>query len=338
MHQRQIEQLSPFDVSSMGSLFKRVCDAHTVTANQLAIQCGVPEPTLSRFLNGATRKPKYFEACLQKLQEMSRPRLAEYHVRLLRELYYFSQEQEHYEAALGRISFRDLKNRRYPQLQRLVDRLIAEPKPAFIFDSAFYIHALNDAVLKLFNLTRDDPHLHRWEGWHVIACKLYPHSPIYRAHSYPDGYFPQTIAFYFEYEAALPFWFTWQMRNVIHRTQQLAEQSGIQFGRWWHNATSLSHGFDLTRLERSLLYGFSSGTYRPIYTDAFIEDSVLVPEETKYPVTFSLAVWEPKSGEAEEAFREIIAASRQQTVYFAADYDSGFHANDWLEVKNRLGT
>lgn len=330
MYQRQLEQLWPFDLDSMGSLLKRVCGAYDVNANQLAKQCGVSEPTLSRFLNGETRKPKYFDICLQKLQIMSRPKLTAYHVRLLRELYHFSHDRESYEASLARISFKDVKNRRYPQLQRLVDELTTDSRPAFIFDSAFHVHVLNDALLKLFNLAIDDPHLQRWEGWHVVASKVYPRSPIYRAHAYPDGYFPQTIAFYFEYEAALPFWFTRQMRQVIYRTQQLADLSGLQFSRWWYNATSLSHGFDLTKLERSLWYTFVSGIQKRIYTDAVIQSSVLITEEAKYPVTFSLAVWEPKSGEAEIAFREIIAVAQQRKLYFAADYDNAFHVNDWL--------
>jgi hypothetical protein len=51
---------------------------------------------------------------------------------------------------------------------------------------------------------------------------------------------------------------------------------------------------------------------------------------------FCLAVWEPKSGEAEVAFQEIIAAARKRKLHFAADYDNAFHVNDWSDVKGAL--
>lgn len=331
-------KLWPLDLPYTGELFRRVRESRGVSVSALASKVGVDAGRISYFEKGKYQTAEKFPDYVSNLGAMAAPSLTTSQAALLVSFYEHGKRIREHEEAFACISLADTRYRPHPKLRLLIDRLHQTPEPAFIMDSLYFLHAVNGAAMRLFGMTANHPHWKRWEAWHVIACKVYPSSPIAERHVHTDGYFPQTIAQYFEHEFARPYWFSYQARETIHKVQQIATPAW-RFDMWWNAATCLNHGYNLDTLKRLMWFEFADGQRRQIIADAVPETVEQVEVSPGCEVGFVLATWRAQGSDGELAFEEIQAHPNARHVYFADEFDrrKRFHANDWPEVREMLG-
>lgn len=319
-----------YDIPHIGTLYAKARESRSLPQTYVADRCNKAESSVSRLEKYGRGSRSNFKCFVQALQSGSvQPPLEPKDAKILEDLYDYSQKnnvidkQCHFSA----ISFREIKSQHCPPgLSKLLEKLAQEPHPAMIFDALQFIHAVNGAALRLYQIDPDDEFLHRWEGWHTMASKFYKGSPIRRAHPDTDAFFPATVYSFFT--TTHPFLFTFQMRALIRRLHTLSVQNQYKFTPWWLNATSFTTPFNLEYMSRTI-QSFQGRLIETILNDQ--TKQVEIPLGGTLP--FTLGRWEPKSRREREIFNQL--AKFQGDIYFATDYDTerNFHVNNWPDVE-----
>jgi hypothetical protein len=309
-----------------------------VRAAQIASLCRVEPSTIGRLEKRGTTSRKTFKSYIDALRSkdfvstgfIASP-LDNQHTKILFDLFEDRDKTEDLQRKLAVIRLGDLRSRQRPyELTELVAALEQEDRPAAIMDDLWFIHGFNGTLMKLYGIDPQSEFLYHWAGWHHIAAKFLPDSPVRTAHANTDEFLPPTIAHFLEDERTYPFLFTIQMRMLICRLIEMAEQHGFEFTDWWLRATSFNLPYELKSMTRTLVYG---GQRIQVEAMRRIVREVKVGRE--YPVRYALSVLDPIGSDARRAFERICGSSESHTIFYAADYDENhdFHVNDWLEVK-----
>ena len=191
-----------YDVPHLGALCKRVRKARSISGTAMAKWCGVRSTrtiTQDFELNNQLGS-EYFEQYAKALQskKMTLTPILPNQAQMLTN---WHNDRGDYKlknriSQLAAISFEDIhpgNPQRPRQLADLVQQLSCERQPALIMDDLWFIHALNEAQLRMYNIAPEADFLHRWEGWHTIAGKVYRGSPVRQAHDEAGQFIPPTI-------------------------------------------------------------------------------------------------------------------------------------------------
>lgn len=326
-------------LTHIGALCRHIRASRGVDAAALVRWCGVRhESNITRnFEERGMTSDTTFDRYVQALQSrhLVEPPLMDRQASILRGLWHGRKDLKQLQRGLAAISFENiLPRRRSASAAELIAELEQVGRPAFIMDDLWFIHALNGALLRLFNV---DPHrsefLCRWDGWHVVASKFRADSPIRQAYTAPDLFLPPTIVAFLEDERTYPLLFTLQMRKLVERTIAMSEAHGCEFHRWWRQATAFYLPYSLSSLERGIRY-----QDRPIQVAPRIHTTRSVALGGEYYARYALAVWDPIGNDAHEVFDALRAYEDSARIIYAADYDRdrAFHVNDWPEVRGEL--
>ncbi len=342
-HQYSVEY-GPYDVAHLGALCKRVREARSISGSVMASLCGAKSTrTITQdFEVNNQLGQQYFEQYVNALQspEVTISPISPVQAQMLIHWYHDRSETSLRERVmqLAAISFEDIhpSNLQRPQeLSNLVKKLEQSDHPALIMDDLWFIHALNEAQLNMYNIAPDNDFLHRWEGWHTIAGKVYRGSPVRAAHDAAGQFIPPTIVFFFEYPTTYPFLFTIQTRTFIDRLMTLSETEQHEIHKWWPHLTAFTLPHNTPSVPRQVTINGSS-----IFTTPRIERSIAAAVSGSAGddrVRYTLVTWE-LLGTSNEEFMQSISAHTAQKVYFAHDYDTqrDFHINTWPEVNRQL--
>jgi hypothetical protein len=331
-------KLCLYDAEHIGELLKGIRESRDIILDAIAKHCEIDISAISNLESRGVHKKTRTAPCY--IKALHSPNVSPLYLEgkddLLLNLYQASKDNLKRQCDFSIVSLDYIKSEdKHRKLTELLQLLEAQERPAFIMDGLWFIHAMNGAVLRLFNIDSDSEFLHNWEGWHVVASKFYPNSPIFRAHYNPDEYFPPTITAFFEAGPTSKLFFTYQMRQLVCRIVALSEAQGLKFQGWWRRAVRLDLDYELKKLTRTIIYKSSN-----IQTDAHIVASPDIEIEQGYTASYRLAVWNPIGTDALEAYKDIISAPNSREIYFAADYQerSGqkFHVNEWPEVQAEM--
>jgi hypothetical protein len=330
-----------YDLVHGGQLFERIRALRRIPQEPIADFCSVVKTAISRFESGDLpgRAPCYVEA-LQSGKFISP--ISEDEGAILLELYEAGRVKERTkrQEELSWIRFSDSFDK--SKLLKLTEELAQIDEPAFVVDPTLCVHAMNGASLRLFNIDpeRDKPHLKRREFWNYFTCKLYKGSPFFAAHVDPTPYYRRAITNLFRDPLVRPYWFTWQMRTLVHYLHELTKEEGFRFASAWYEATSFSYNDGGETVNRAIAYVFSDGRTQKIRAEAvqtLMEEIEINPEGAPgLFIPFRLGTWKAESTEAREAFEDIRKNPICRNIYYAASYDTNppsFHINTWPEVQ-----
>lgn len=116
---------------------------------------------------------------------------------ILQRLFQTAEDIAEREQHLRSIRFSLLKNTTNRSCVAAVQALQSESFPCYIRDELQFVHAFNQSILDLFEITNDDLKS-TWLAWHVIGTKYLPGSKLAQAHgNLAGGYFPQALKQFF---------------------------------------------------------------------------------------------------------------------------------------------
>lgn len=328
-----------------GRLFCHMRESRRVDLNDMAQLCQVDYHRLRGFEQGSKQlqiADKYISALRYKVQMPITLKEAD----VVKGLYKAGLKKERTEQrhALSCVSFSDiLQNERNEQIYRMVEALRQSREPAFIMDPTLSVHAMNELLLRLFNIDLNNPehqkHLRRWEFWNNLSCKFYLDSLFRQAHDDPDTYFEHVIRFLFQHPFTRPYWFTPQMRVLIERVKGL---DSTVFPRVWSQTTAFIALPNKEVVKRRLWHVLPSGEKILIGAEADLSKQYIVDYGDGVCVPFILGIWKPEDTGpighvSSNVFKELERHWRRK-VSFAAEYDTegDFHVNTWPEVKKMI--
>jgi hypothetical protein len=234
-----------------------------------------------------------------------------------------------------------------PALQRLTAQLAQEPRPAYITDNLWFIHAMNGAMLNLFSID-PDRHLDRWEAWHSVAAKLLVDSPLFSAHTSVNQAYPPAIDFFFKETSR--HLFTVQVRALLAALHRLSAENGVtHFDRWWEQTVTFQLPWAFEDLRREIRYWGAlpreqrtEENFEILRVWAAEREDVTVESLCGRPMHYWLGVWDtPPNGDTPgTSIAELAGYADNREIYFAADYDREhrFHVNTWPPVQAYLGS
>jgi len=327
------------DLPHLGALCRQIREARGISPSQIAAYCGCDLALITRsFEESNNLGEENFERYLAFLQQddlVKTTPLTSAQAALLRSLYksrgIAAQREHHLEAAC--ISFDDISPRnpaRPAALSELVNLLANEPRPAIIMDDFWFVHALNEAQLRLYGVDPASPFLNRWEGWHSIAGKIPVDSPIRRAHDQTGQFIPPTIVFFFEHEFTQQHLFTLQMRRLLERLVALSKEHQYELHKWWRQLISFMLPFNTQSVPRTVTINGATLLANPRITEVRS-----VAHATGHVSHYALVVWEVICSSDGGMGMSHTGTPTPQPVYFAADYDKSrtFHVNTWPDVR-----
>jgi len=327
------------DLPHLGVLCKYIREGRKILPTQIANRCGCDLTMITRSFEELNNLgSKNFECYLAFLQDedfVKNNPLTSKQADLLRSLYKSrnkpAQRERHLEASC--ISFGDISSHnpaRPAALSELVNLLAKESQPALIMDDFWFIHALNEAQLRLYGLHSTSPFLCRWEAWHTIAGKIPTDSPIRKAHDETGQFIPPTIVFFFEHEFVQLHLFTLQMRRLIGRLLELSVKHQYELHKWWEQLISFRLPYNTESVPRTVTINDTTILTRPKITEVRS-----ITHASGYVSNYSLVVWEVTSFSDSSMGKGKSGVKTPQPVYFAADYDRDreFHVNTWSDVK-----
>ena len=325
-----------YDLPHYGALYSRVRNRVDIDPETIRQLCTVADTTITRNIEEEGRKSASYECYVKALaSNFAHPPITPRQADLLLQVFRHSNDRTKRQDEFARIGFSDFRSRKQPdRFRELRLELEQQDQPAFIMDALWFIHAVNGAALRLFEI---DPYrseyLHNWYAWHVLATKFHPQSPVRLGHINIDQYFPPAIDHFFWNEFTRPLLFTWQLRALLYRLHELSKDDEMKFTRLWTGATSFSLEYELRSLTRSIKY--LGGEIQTTITE-FATQDIKFEEGPTLPLT--LVVWHPKYVDAEEAFAQIRQSPDYSTIFYAADFDENkdFHVNTWPEVKDEV--
>jgi hypothetical protein len=337
-------RFGPYDVPHLGALCKRIREARSISGASMAKRCKARSTrTITQDFEVHNRLgPEYFERYVDSLQsrDMTLSPVTPNQAQMLTSWYGDRSDTALKEriSQLASINFEDIhpnNSQRPRQLTDLVQQLSCERQPALIMDDLWFIHALNEAQLYMYNIAPEADFLHRWEGWHTIAGKVYKGSPVRQAHDESGQFIPPTIVFFFESPNTYPFLFTIQTRAFLSKLLSLSEDEQHDIHSWWPFLTAFTLPHNTPSVPRQVTINGSS-----FYTTPRIDKSRMASVKmagSDHEVRYTLVTWEILDT-SNEALRESLAATSPQKVYFAHDYDTNrdFHVNTWPTVEPLL--
>ncbi len=330
---------SPAIVPHLGELLRRMRQARELSQADIARVCAVHRSTILNFeQRGALFRDRItYARYVQSLADASIgcPDLQIDPSRraLLDDLFTHAQPAgvRADEERLAAIDFVATQRGDTPALRRLINQLRAQPLPGAIIDDLGFVHVLNGALLRMFDITPDLPYLQRWEAWHVFATKLVRDSPVHHAYTTVHGndlFFIAALYQFFERMRTLRYLFTRQMQTLNWRLAVLAHQEGyLQHTAGWRliSAFQVVPGMD--------------GVLRIVRFQNEILTVQIIPGhpcQVSLPgsgmVTYHPITWHPLGANA----ARVMAACRDQRLFFAAEYDrhERFHVNTWSELQD----
>ena len=252
------KKLWDYDLRTMGELFSLLIDRSGLKQATVATEAGFRRQKV----NTMVRKNLY---SIETANEVSKA-IAEKRVlnitalqrrRLMRMIPFSAGKPlQDLEYELSTIGLDHLKESyRNGSLQRLVEQLQKEKKPAFIMDDLWFVHAYNGASLRLFgvdyNKKEDREKLHWWQSWHVIATKFTNGSIIRNAHVEPNLYFRPAVEVFCN--DLRDYLFTVQVRMLLKRINELSEPHKFGFKHMWRRAVTFdSDDLDIDGFRRTL--------------------------------------------------------------------------------------
>ncbi len=324
----------PYDLPHIGVMCGKIRERRGVKPAYIASKIGISRSTISRFENPEEEvRFKKFRPYVGVLQTLPPPdNLTPQQARLLCKLKTQSSNSKKIGNEGAALNFAEIKSsRRRAQFKDLLDRLKQEKNPAAIVDSFWFVHANNGALLRMFDMTPNSEYLYNWEAWHSLATKFREDSPVRQAYANIDGYLAPSINQFFMDEAIHPFFFSRQMRMLLHRIFLLSEKNHYKFAKFWSNSVTFNLDFESNSLSRA--HWFEGHL---IHSDASLRMQTRVELLPENEAIYSLIVWDPVGKETEEAFEIIKHGPYSREVFFADDYDRNkdFHINTWPEVQN----
>jgi hypothetical protein len=263
----------------------------------------------------------------------------EHEVRIIRHWYTnrHAAAQKRLQETVEAISFSHIveEGRHDDELAWLLDRLAQERRPACIMDDLWFIHALNGALPRLFEVNPHSAFFSHWAAWHTIGVKFSKLSPVrekhdavHAVHGGIDPMLPAVMKLFFEDPRTYPYLFTRQMGMLIDRLLQLSADEAYPFHDWFYQVLSFSLPYKLRAMPRTIIY-----RKQPIDITARLRDRIETEVAKGYPVGYTLSVWSPVGTDARKVFAEI----EDHTIYYAATYDTAhtFHVNDWPEMQEQ---
>lgn len=217
---------------------------------------------------------------------------------------------------------------RPPALAALVEQLAQTPYPAMIMDDLWFVHALNDGLLRLYGIDPNGPFLRRWEAWHAVAVKIPADSPVRLAQDQSAQYIPPTMVYFYQHELVQRHLFTLQTRNLLHRLFAASVEHDYDIHKWADQLLAFALPFDAGAVPQVVsLNGVT------IMTNPTIVQTAAVTVNGGQQVHYALSVWETQGPVS------LVRRARPQPIYFAADFDRErtFHVNRWPSVVDGLG-
>ena len=336
----EMSKLWNYDLSHVGRLFRYIREARKMEQKEIAALSGtasLSNDMISKLETELSMSRTTIDGYLEVLQSenVGHTPLSDEDVEIIRSLVTHSKERDSREQLLREFNPRMTRSSGERVIKQLVSRMRKMDGPALIMDPLWCIHAINGALLRLFDLSPNSNYLEGWDAWHALGTKITSHSPAVNAHS-SVSFFSYSVSQYFRNEHVNQFLFTPQMRSLIYRLHQLSESNNSEFSARWIQAITFTDAYKESELKREMkctlhgkLYEFSA--YPIVY-----EAKELRPGAGAY---FTLAGWEPVD-EGQQAFEVIAGMENSSEIYYAARYDSQdepLHPNDWPET-NRIAS
>ena len=313
---------------TLGELCRVVRRSRDLSSADVERLGGPSRSAVQRFESGSMPKQGTFAAYLGALANEHAPRpLAPADADFLWQAFLAAASARRSERAFLHVAYDEAAARTCPAaLKQLLARARSHPYPAMVRDELWFVHAMNDGVLRMAGMTPDDPMLHQWAFWNIVGSYFQPRSPF--AAAIVDDTLAQAAVRRF-LRSALPLLFTTQMGALRRRLAQLSPES---FGAWWLTASTL------------LLPEQPEAIGRTWRVDGGIAQLRIGPIETVHVellpgvlARFALISWQPLS----EASAQLVTrrgSDGRRKLILAADYDTeaDMHVNAWPEVLQSL--
>lgn len=338
--------LWPYDLVHIGVLCKRIRQSRGVEAKEITRRFGLSPTTINRIEhnNGASRDSfQQYIAALQSAPAF--PPLTTRQAENLLQLYDYSRPQKvlELEAEVAAIALQDIKTAHShwnKSFRDLSDLLKAQNRPALLMDDLWFDHAINGALLQLFDLNAKADYMYQWHTWHSMAIKLNPQMPVLDHHDDFDYVLPPNVQLFFDHGQR--YLFTTQMRHLVHQLLAISNQHRLKFDCCWEQTITYSFPYEphtLITIPRQ----YAGETGSPgIHVEVQVQGVYPITVAEGFTVNYRLMTWNPMPGHeyTEKKFEEIRQASNCHCIHYAVDYDRHhtFHVNTWPAVKNALRT
>ncbi len=329
-------RLHPRDMPHLGALCKRIRLARGLTGTEIARLCHCrSSATITRdFEENNQLGEGYFQRWLRIMQDGERVPmpLTREQATLLSRHYYERDVTKLLEKhrTLQGVDFaliHPANGARPPALVALVDQLARTPYPAMIMDDLWFVHVVNEGLLRLYGIDPQGPFLRRWEGWHAVASKIPAGSPVRLAHDQSGQFIPPTIVYFYQHEFVQRHLFTLQVRHLLHRLFAESAKEDYEIHKWSDQLLAFALPFSMEAGPRVVTF---NGT--PVVTTPAIAQVAAARVQGGRQVHYALCVWETY------APASMTQQATPQPLYFAADYDRErtFHVNRWPGVTQSL--
>lgn len=326
-----MEALWKYDLPHIGAMFKNIRESRGLTQKEIKNLGSIDNTRISKFEAGGDNG-KIVDGYIHALRKLPSPlSITSRDEEVLKSLLDHSLEKKKREEEGAVFAFDEIKsNWLKTEFRNILTRLEQENNPAAILDSYWFVHAVNGSLLRMYNTNPSSAYLYNWEAWHSMATKFQLDSLIRQAYVNSDEYLGPSVNQFFMDENVQRFFFTYQMRTLLHRIFELSEENDFKFAKWWSKSVTLDLDFKLNSLSRIHRFG-----KRTIITDAGPKYEANVPITQDHTAKYRLIVWDPMSEEAKEVFDHLRTFPDSHTIFFAADYDKNhdFHINNWPEIK-----
>jgi transcriptional regulator with XRE-family HTH domain len=339
----------PWDLPHRGELLRRIRDTRGLEQEDIAKLSNVSVSTISRVENGTSHEA--VSDYIAALASVSSPLTPE-EMQVVYDLCKDGQADaiRRREQELSWIRFADPRIR--TPLVDLTESLREISSPAFVTDPTLSVHAINGAGLRLFGIDPSDEwwvnrHLRRREFWNYLTCKLYEGSPFHDAHTERTKYYRHALWKLFREPYIRPYWFTYQMRTLVHTMHTLTAHGGFRFSTTWRSITGFDDNDYAQQVNRTLLYRYAGSRMAEIQAEVKEGVNHEIEVGPGIRVTFQLVEWGANGSKAKEAFANMSRSPLCRNVYYASTYDTphgpqdtrrepSFHINTWPEVSAYL--
>jgi len=335
-----------YDLVHIGILCKRIRQSRGVEAKAITQHFGISPATINRIEhnNGASRDS--FEQYIAALTSpLAFPPLTTRQAENLRQLYEYSRPQKvlELEEEVAAIALQDIKTAHShwnKSLRDLNDLLKAQNRPALLMDDLWFDHAINGALLQLFDLNAKADYMYQWQTWHSMAIKLNTQMPVWGQHDDFDYVLPPNVQLFFDH--AQRYLFTTQMRYLVYQLLTISTQHRLKFNCCWEQTITYSFPYEPDTLLTIPRQYTGENSTPGIHVEVQVQGIYPITLAEGYTVNYRLMTWNPIAGHeyTERKFEEIRQSNSCHCIYYAVDYDRQhtFHVNTWPAVQKALST
>ena len=310
---RARENFSSIDINDMarsigyGSKAERQHDVQKYVRNFEKGEFVLPEDKFERYLRQLDLNP--------------------YATRTLKNIYYSYKTKIKDEARLGHYSFEYVTNHRnFPELSPMVNMLIELNQPAMIVDDLYYVHAMNGAMVELYQIKEN--HLQKPEAWHSVVVKYQADKkhPIIQAHpKYHEYFYDQEIGRFFG--STNQFFFTSQYQNLIKFACKFSPK---WFANDWKKLVLLTQIPKEPELVRPFRYRDKHIQITFVHNEE-VEIYPVKNKEKEHTLRYKLVELRPCGENADEISKQINENKSNKPV-FAVNYVKDYTVNDWCNL------